>query len=182
MRTCPFARAACGVSTPLTVSARAIYAVISQGIRSWGLPFEAFPSPLGPTGFRFRAESRAVAGFLGPTPASARVPLRGVLRSNCSARRTPRSAFGCCSLGESVSRARQLRRSRPAASLGFTSPRISPFTLRARLREPSAPGLVSPAFRPSAPSLSGLPCVKISLPSARFGIAPAPRRSGCCPS
>jgi hypothetical protein len=58
MRTCPFAQAAFGVSTPLTVSSRATHVSISQNNRSWDSPFEAFSSHLNPTGFRFRIESR----------------------------------------------------------------------------------------------------------------------------
>jgi len=72
---CQPKRAIFGVLTPLTVRTLATYAPISRGTRSWGSPFEAFPSHLVPTRFRGRNEVRSTGQPCGSPTVLARLLL-----------------------------------------------------------------------------------------------------------
>lgn len=113
-----------------------------------GFALRSVSLPLGP--YLLSLSSRELYCRRAVTPARSLCPRAISWRVAIGLLRPPHSplAFGLCSLWESVSRPRLLHHSRPAASLGFISLGISPFTPQTRLRGSSAPGLVPAALRP----------------------------------
>jgi hypothetical protein len=153
---------------PWRVLAPTIFAPIAQSLRSWGSPFEAFPSHFVPPAVAFGTRAVPPACLSARRWPIAHLPFRGrASRRKIRGETHPIRLLGLAP-SESSTTACDLRRMRSAAPLGFASLRISPSPLRARFHGPSALGLtLLLVFRRRLP-LSVLLCGEVGFPSQRF--------------